>query len=197
MSAPSPTEADGNAKPKGKSKLMLMIVAVVAVLVIGGGVAFWVMSQKDHGDEEDAAPKASQKAAHKADPKAAPTFLPLENMVVNLADAGGDRFAQIGITLEVSDAKAADQIKAYLPSIRSGILLLMSQRTSEELLAREGKEKLAEDIRREVSKPLGYDDSDEDEDHGAKAKKKKKSASAKSVEDSPVQRVLFSSFIIQ
>jgi flagellar FliL protein len=58
---------------------------------------------------------------------------------------------------ECPDAKTAEQIKQYLPSIRSGILMLTSQRTSEELLQREGQgEKLAADILREVSRPLGY-----------------------------------------
>ncbi len=96
----------------------------------------------------------SAQAEHKE--KVPPTFLPIENMVVNLADTGGERFAQIGITLELADAKTSDQVKQYLPSIRSAILMLVSQRTSQELLSRDGKEKLAVDIRREVSKPLGY-----------------------------------------
>ena len=35
-------------------------------------------------------------------PKGPPTFLPLENMVVNLADPGGEKVAQVGVTLELS-----------------------------------------------------------------------------------------------
>ncbi|MGD9550901.1 MAG: flagellar basal body-associated protein FliL, partial [Burkholderiaceae bacterium] len=113
---------------------------------------------------------------------------PLDNMVVNLADPGGDRFAQIGITLELSDAKASDQVKQYLPTIRNAILMLISQRSSEDLLRREGKEALAEDIRREVSRPLGY------------AVPEKGASTARDGHgsaDNPVRRVLFSSFIIQ
>ena len=120
-------------------------------------------------------------------------------MVVNLADPGGERFAQIGITLEVVDAKTADQVKQYLPSIRSGILMLVSQRTSGELLQREGKEKLANDILREVSKPLGFSvptakkrvvAEGEEEDPEERAARRK-------ADKNPVKRVLFSSFIIQ
>jgi len=122
-------------------------------------------------------------------------------MVVNLADPGGDRFAQVGITLELADAKTAEQVKAYMPSIRSGVLLLLSQRTTDELLTREGKEKLALDVRREVSRPLGYtvpkprkrpasrnpDDEDDEDDEPRRPR----------VDDNPVRQVLFSSFIIQ
>lgn len=86
-----------------------------------------------------------------------PTFLPLENMVVNLADPGGERYAQIGITLELQDEATATTVKQYMPSIRNGILMLVSQRTADELLQREGKEQLATDILREVTRPMGWD----------------------------------------
>ena len=121
-----------------------------------------------------------------------PTFLPLANMVANLADPGGDRFVQLGITLELADEKTASTVKQYLPSIRNGILMLVSQHTADELLAREGKEKLAADILAEVSAPLGFGNAkkrarDEDaEEDSPRASRK-----------SPVRRVLFSSFIIQ
>jgi flagellar FliL protein len=178
-----------------KSKMMLIIIGVVvAVLVIGGGITAWLISSRSHVEDEEGGGPARKEAA-----KVAPTFLPMENMVVNLADPGGDRFAQIGITLELEDAKTADQVKMYLPSIRSGILMLVSQRTAAELLQREGKEKLASDILREVSRPLGYSvaterarpaAAEQDEDADERPARRR-------VERNPVRRVLFSSFIIQ
>ncbi|OYD49349.1 flagellar basal body protein FliL [Acidovorax kalamii] len=177
--------------------LIIIIGVVVAVLVIGGGAAAWFLT-RSHGDEEEG---GGAPAARKEAPKVAPTFLPMENMVVNLADPGGDRFAQIGITLELEDAKTAEQVKLYLPTIRSGILMLVSQRTSAELLVREGKEKLAADIRREVSRPLGYSVPTERE--RARVAEAEQDGDAedrparKRTERNPVLRVLFSNFIIQ
>lgn len=190
MSATTPAAAPA----KSKKMLIIIIGVVVAVLVIGGGAAAWFISSRSHAEDDEGGA-----SSHKEAPKVAPTFLPMENMVVNLADPGGDRFAQIGITLELEDTKTADQVKLYLPSIRSGILLLISQRTSSELLQREGKEKLAADILREVSRPLGY---------AVPAERKRAAAADKEGEEderparrrterNPVRRVLFSSFIIQ
>ena len=191
MSANTPAAAPAKSK---KMLIIIIIGVVVAVLVIGGGAAAWFISSRSHADEEDGAAPVRKEA-----PKVAPTFLPMENMVVNLADPGGDRFAQIGITLELEDAKAAEQVKLYLPSIRSGILMLVSQRTSTELLQREGKEKLAADILREVSRPLGY--TVPTERARAAAADKEEDAedrpSRRRTERNPVHRVLFSSFIIQ
>lgn len=195
MSANPPAAA-----PVKSKKMLVIIIGVVLLIVLaGGGAAAWFMTRSHAEDEEGAASARPAKEA----PKVAPTFLPLENMVVNLADPGGDRFAQIGITLELEDAKTADQVKLYLPSIRSGILMLVSQRTSAELLQREGKEKLATDILREVSRPLGYTVPTERERARAAAAAEQdgeadeRPAPRKRQERNPVQRVLFSNFIIQ
>lgn len=188
------------APAKSKKKLMIIIGVVVALLVLAGGGAAWLMASRSHTDGDD----EGVPAARKETAKVAPTFLPMENMVVNLADPGGDRFVQLGITVEVDDAKTADQVKQYLPAIRSGVLMLVSQRTSAELLQREGKEKLANDILREVSRPLGYNvPTDRDRE------RERARASARDDDDeedvrprrraapNPVRRILFSSFIIQ
>lgn len=167
---------------QGKSKKLIVIGAVVALLVVAiAAVGLFVTNQSQgdmYGDE------APQKAAN-----VVPTFLPLENMVVNLADAGGDRFAQIGITLELQDDATATLIKQYMPSIRNGILMLVSQRTADELLLREGKEQLATDVLREVTRPLGADTARAQAD-GEEGERPRRRSNV-------VRRVLFSSFIIQ
>ncbi|MGI9134379.1 MAG: flagellar basal body-associated FliL family protein, partial [Rhodoferax sp.] len=110
-------------KPPAKSKkLLIIIVAAVAVLALGGGGAFYYISkQRAAAAAEDAGDDASGKTGAHAGAKAPPSYLPLENMVVNLADPGGEKVAQIGITLELSDAKATEKVKPFLPSIRSGV----------------------------------------------------------------------------
>lgn len=183
-------EATDGAKPPAKSKkLLIIIIAVVLVLVLAGVGAFvFITKQRAAAAGEDGEPVAA--AAHVAAPKTPPAYLPLDPMVVNLADPGGERVAQIGITLVVADTHASDTVKAYLPTIRSAVLLLISQRTAEELLKPEGKEKLAKDILREASVPFGGGAEDE---VPAAADKNKKKAHA----EYPVSAVLFSGFIVQ
>ncbi len=186
-------EAADAAKPPAKSKKMLIIIiAAVLVLVLGGGGAFFFLSKKHAAEEEggaEAAPPPPKAAAHAA-PTTPPVYLPMDSMVVNLADPGGERVAQVGITLEVIDAKASDSVKAYLPTIRSSVLMLISQRTADELLKPEGKEKLIEDILNAAAVPFGGGDDHEEE---SSSKKKKKKAYVQY----PVTGVLFSSFIVQ
>ena len=195
--AAKPEEADA-AKPAGKSKKMLIIIiAVVLLVVLGGGGAFFFISKKKAAEaaaeEEGGAPAAAHATdSHATASGTPPVYLPMDNMVVNLADPGGERVAQVGITLEVRDTKAADSVKAYMPTIRSGVLMLLSQRTAEQLLSAEGKQKLIEDILRETSVPFGGGDEEEADSAAAKKKTKKKV-----VAQYPVVGVLFSSLIVQ
>lgn len=192
--ATAPEATEGAAPPKKSKKLLIIIGAVVLVLILGGGGAFWYIKKQQAAAAaaEDGGEETTSHAAAKDGKAVPPAYLPMDNMVVNLADPGGDRVAQIGVTLVVADAHASDQVKAFLPTIRSGVLMLISQKTATELLTSEGKEKLAKDILREASIPFGGGE-EEAPAEGATKKKKKAAAHA----EMPVSAVLFSSFIVQ
>ncbi|WP_341892677.1 flagellar basal body-associated FliL family protein [Variovorax sp. YR752] len=205
MSAAAASGAEVAAAPaKGKKKLIIIIAAVLLLAGLGGGGALFMMKKKAaeaaaaaEAEGEDGSPAAHKKAAHK-EAGAPPAFLPLEPFVVNLADKETDRYAQIGITLEIDDPKTAEQLKAYMPAIRNGVLMVLAHKTSAELLERKGKEALAAEIMRETVRPLGIEleepeaeAADEDEDKPKKKRKKKAPV------DNPVKHVHFSNFIIQ
>jgi flagellar FliL protein len=195
------------AKSGGKKKLVLM-VAVAAIVLGGGGVGALVYMKKQKAAAEaaaaeegdaDAAPVKHEKKKDKAEK---PVFVPMDPFVVNLADHDADRYAQIGIVLEVPDEHAGEEIKTYLPAIRNNILLLLAHKSSADLSGGEGKELLAKQIRREALRAMG-EEVDEDEAAApavegasatAPAKKKKKAAAD---DNAPIRSVQFSSFIIQ
>ncbi|MGS5088832.1 flagellar basal body-associated FliL family protein [Hydrogenophaga sp. A37] len=194
--ATAATVAEAPAKPKSK-KLLFIIIGVVVLALLGGGAAFFLM-QKSHAEDEDEEGVTTEEQtehAPKHDAKNPPTFLPLDSMVVNLADPGGNRFAQLGITLQLTDPQIAEDMKAYMPSIRNGILILVSQRTAEDMLGIEGKEALTQAIIGEISRVMGYEY--EDPNAAPATAPKGKKAKRKRATPNPVSGVLFSSFIVQ
>lgn len=175
-------DAEAAPPPKSKKMLLVVVIGVVVLALAAAGAYFFLVKQNAAAlddEEEDA-------VAAVVEPTGPPTYLPLDNMVVNLADPGGERVAQVGITLELAGVLEVEKVKAYLPTIRSDVLLLVSQRTADELLSREGKEKLAEDVLGAASKHFGK---------SAPADKDVKKKGGGS--GSPVRAVLFSSFIVQ
>jgi flagellar FliL protein len=192
-----------DAAPKrgfGKKKLLVLLVVALLVVAIAGGGVLWFLKKRaarlaaeaENGDAVAEAP-----AEHKRDAKHAPTFVPLDPFTVNLADREAERYAQIGVTLELEDAHAADDIKAYMPAIRSGILMVLAQKTSQDLLDAEGKKKLAFEIKREASRALGIEIEDEMAPKAPKPASGAKPAKRKVYEPSPISKVHFSNFIIQ
>jgi len=205
--APPVVDADVVVPKKGKKKLIIIIAAVLAVLLIGGGVAAYMLKQKAAAEaaaeaEDGDVPAAKEEHAKKDEHKTPPVFVALDPFVVNLADRDSERFAQIGVTLQVDDAHFADELKLYLPAVRNGILMVLAHKTSQELLERSGKEQLAAEIMRESVRPMGIiiaadepaAEPSTDADAADKPKKKKKK---KPAEHNPITSVNFSSFIIQ
>ena len=213
--AAAAADAPAAKKPGGKKKLVVM-VAVAAIVLGGGGVGALVYMKKQKAAAEAAAASedgdgdagAPAKAEKKHEKGAKPVFVPMDPFVVNLADHEADRYAQIGITLEVPDEHVGEEIKNYLPAIRNNILLLLAHKSSADLAGGDGKELLAKQIRREALKAMGEEVEAEEVPEAAPAvvaegasavaapaKKKKKKVAE--VADSPIRSVQFSSFIIQ
>ena len=190
--------ADAAAPKKGSKKLLIIVGALVAVLAIAGGGAVFMMKKNAAAEDGEEGADARPKAEVKHDPKNAPTFVALDPFTVNLADRDAERYAQVGITLEVGDPKLADTIKAFMPAIRNNILMALADKTAEELGDREGKARFAEQVRRETSRAMGYEVEDpEEEEAAAEDAKPKKKKKKKTEQVLPVEAVHFSNFIIQ
>jgi flagellar FliL protein len=185
--------ADGAAPAKAGKKKLIIALALLLLLaaVAGGGMLWWLKarSQAAHADDDAAAELSADGAAapQRRDPKAVPVFIALDNFTVNLADRDAERYAQIGISLELADNKAGDRIKAFMPAIRNNVLMVLAHKQSSELLERAGKEKLAGEVLRETERALGLEPLPADS-----PKRRHADADAR-----PVRAVHFANFIIQ
>ncbi len=181
--------------PKGKKKLLIIVGAAVAVLALAG-VGAVLMLKKSPAEEEEAGASRPAAAAKARDPKAAPVFTPLDPFTVNLADKEAERYAQVGITLELLDPATEASLKTYMPAVRNNILMLLAHKTSAELMERDGKEKLAREVAREAARGMGIEveeEEPEDEEAAGSRKKRKKRVE----QELPITAVYFSTFIIQ
>lgn len=137
-----PKVADAPAEPV-KSNKKIYIIAVVALLLIAGAAGGWFFMQKKPvaGGPQAEAPKA-------------PVFITLEPFTVNLQAEEIDQYLQTQFSLQVADSGEADNIKLYMPQVRSRLLTLLSSRKASELNTPEGKQKLTDDIIAQVKKPF-------------------------------------------
>ncbi len=138
---------DDAPKPKKSRKKLGLILLITLLLLGGGGGAWWYFM----GDDDDA--EGVEKKV-KNDKPTPPVFVSLEPFTVNLQPEGGEHYLQVGMTLQVVSKEDVDQIKLYMPQIRSRILLLLSSKKASEISTVEGKKKLSAEIMTQVNQPL-------------------------------------------
>src|SRR5262245_2867748 len=133
-------------KKKRKSKLVWILLTVVLVILAGGGGAgaYWYFSQRPAASPEGQDVKAP---APEAAPE--PGMVEIEPFVVNLADAGGQRFVRVSMRLLTYNEDQALELKENAVAkakLRAALLELLSMQTAEGLVTPEGKTTLKKAI---------------------------------------------------
>jgi flagellar FliL protein len=179
--APAPAATVG--APKNRTKLLLIVVVIMLLLVTLGGAGLFLLLSGNHDDDAADDEEEVTQTAKPRKKKAAggpPVFSTLDPFTVNLRSEPerGSYYVQVKLVLELEDAASDATIKAYMPRIRHNVNMLLSDKTDTELLTREGKERLEEEIKDAINAII---------EPPAKGKKP----------DGPVLSALFDSIIIQ
>ena len=130
---------------------VVLIAVVIAVLLSGGivGGGFFVLSTQHaeqlaaaayssggEGDGEGGSEVAAESMAppqyHSMDPK----------FVISFNDDSGSRFMQFSVEVMTRDKDVIKKIEEHMPVIRSSLLMLFGNQKYDQMLTREGKEKL-------------------------------------------------------
>ena len=126
------------AQPKKGSKKLILILAILFGLVLAGGLVGYSMLAKPIDDESS--------EVNVEENLGPPTFVVMDQFVVNLAAPDTTRYLQIGITYEVNGPAVSDEIKNFTPVIRSRILLVLSGKNVSNLTSIEGKQQLMDEM---------------------------------------------------
>lgn len=135
-------ETAGAQGGKKKRRVVIIIGVVAALAMCGAGAWFLLGTAKKTEHAENVAANIP------------PVFFTLDPFVVNLAGEV-QHYLQVGIDLKIADEHVKDRIKAHLPEIRNGVLLLLSSKQIDDLSSLEGKNRLRAEIREAVNQPLG------------------------------------------
>jgi flagellar FliL protein len=178
--APPPAPA-GEAPKKGKKLLIIVSALVVLLIALAVATALLLTSHSSDGDEDDEDEDEVQThKSKKGDPAALPVFVALDPFTVNLApdENSNGQYMQVTLSLEVDNLEADNTLKGWMPRIRNDVTLIMSGKKESEVITKEGKEALAQEIRNGINSII------------TPSKKGK-------APEGPVRAVLFTQIIIQ
>jgi len=141
----------------GKSvKKIILIVIVVLVLAGGGGGAYWWMHRAEAAPAAEGEGAEKPAAAEATDPSDTGLMV-LDPFLVNLADKDSPRFLRATVQIVISDKKVAEEMTEHdvvKVRMRSSILELLTEQTSDTLVTPEGKTALKKAITERASKIL-------------------------------------------
>jgi flagellar protein FliL len=152
--APEAAAPPPGSKPKRKGKFLIIVVLAVIVLGGGGAAGYWIWagshaaaaaeatadtdtSSDGHGDGTTT-PKKKKSAENQG-------LVEFPGFLVNLADAGGQAYLRVTLSLLVADEEQAKlfEAKPALKSLlRSAILEVLALQTGGVLVTPDGKEAL-------------------------------------------------------
>jgi len=159
-------EKDRKEQPEAQKKkfpVMIVVVALVGVLVIAGAAAgyFLVLAPKMKGGEKGEGGEAARQVhAAKAEGhgggggETPPSLKPLDPFIVNLSDAQGQRYLKAVVQLETDNPAAEAEINTKLPQVRDEILMILSNKTFDDVASVAGKRMLKREIAQAVNRYL-------------------------------------------
>ena len=138
MAEEQANENQDEAQSSGGIGKMMLFVGVAVILLVLGGAGGWFLMKGD-------APAEDEEVAEEADTGPGPAFYTSLHppLVVNFDDEFGDSHV-MQITLEVmaGDQVSINAVREHVPVIRNSLILLYGSAVYEEVVTREGKEKL-------------------------------------------------------
>lgn len=206
MAAAKPGTTENAVSPPVKKNKKLLWIIVALALLIGGGVAAYLIIKTPHTPAKDTAAdnvNSNDATGDEARLSIPPKYVALGTFTANLIREEGDRYLQVAISIKVSKPELEDQIKARNPEILHNVNMLLESKRPSELATMQGKEKLAGDIKIQIERVLGFRKADPADNSVQSASAPVSApvsapAIAGSVQtNSGIEEVLFTSFIIQ
>ncbi len=157
-------------KKGGLSTVKIIIIVVTLTLLLGGGLVggtfYFVsnMNQTQASNSKDGASKTAEgEEGGELDKEEAAENKVLETphyfsmdpkFVVSFSNQKYARFMQFSLEIMSRDAEVIQKVEEHNPVIRSSLLMLFGTQGYDEMVTREGKEKLLKDTAADINKTL-------------------------------------------
>jgi flagellar FliL protein len=142
--------------------LIIIVVLLLLLLIIGGAVAYFLLASDEEQTPEQ---QQQQNSGKKTEQKVEKTqkdsesleigpIYPLAPFTVNLKSSGATRYLKCTLNLEIDAPETQPELDKMKPLIRDMIIRILSSKTVPEISTAKGKEKLKEEIKKNLNPKL-------------------------------------------
>lgn len=149
------TEESGTEGNGGKKKLIIIIAGAVLLLVIIAGAAFFFLkSEPEIAEEVD--PGLDVPIPEITHSTEIGPMVEIKEFIVNIISEDGSHYVKASLTLELNKQEAVEETNKRMPQIRDAILLLVGNKTFEELQDLQGKKQLKAELQSKINSFLQH-----------------------------------------
>jgi len=138
-------EEGGTEEGGSKKKLIIIIAAAVVLLLIIGGAAFFFLKPAPEPEAEPDpgldVPVPEITVSQEIGP-----MVKIEEFIVNIISEEGRHYVKASLTIELDKEEVLEETNKRMPQIRDAILLLVGNKTFEELQDLQGKKQLKAEL---------------------------------------------------
>ncbi|MDJ0622695.1 MAG: flagellar basal body-associated FliL family protein [Desulfocapsaceae bacterium] len=133
-------------KAGGKKKLIIIIAAALLIILIGTGIAAYFLLKDNDGDDANSKPGANVPVPDLTQETDIGPMVNIDEFIVNIISAENNHYVKAAITLELTSETAKEETNMRMPQIRDAILLLVGNKTYDELQDLQGKKQLKAEL---------------------------------------------------
>ncbi|WP_163339252.1 flagellar basal body-associated protein FliL [Desulfopila sp. IMCC35008] len=133
------------AEPESKKKLFIIIGTAVLVLILGAALAwFFLLRTTDKQNNTD--PGEDVPIPKVSDETSIGPMVDIKEFIVNIISEDERHYVKAALTVELSSEAVKEEFNMRLPQARDAILLLVGNKTYEELQDLQGKKQLKAEL---------------------------------------------------
>jgi flagellar FliL protein len=138
-------------KSGSKKKLFIIIGAGVLVLLIGLGVGAFFFLKKEPPPPEEKDPGIEVPVPDIQKKSEIGPMVNIDEFIVNIISADVSHYVKASLTVELTTEEVKGEVEQRMPQVRDAILLLIGNKTFEELQDLQGKRQLKAELTSKIN----------------------------------------------
>ncbi len=134
-----------------KKKLIIIIIAVVILLAAAGGAAVFFLTGDDTSKDDKKANADKVPVPSVEDSATIGPIINIDEFVVNIISADTPHYVKASLSLELDNALTQPEAEQRMAQIRDAVLLLIGNKTFEELQDLQGKKQLKAELKSRIN----------------------------------------------
>ncbi|HKJ65668.1 MAG TPA: flagellar basal body-associated FliL family protein [Desulfopila sp.] len=145
----APEESQGSGKKKKIIIISVVATVLLLVLIAGAAAVFFFLTGNEGEDKKQSRLEVPVPELDKS--SSIGPMVNIDEFIVNIISAENSHYVKASFTLELNNEVVSEEVERRMPQIRDSILLLLGNKTYDELQDLQGKKQLKAELTSKIN----------------------------------------------